>query len=87
MNPFATTIATIAIIAPSAFFVAAEFSMVNLDRADLEQRQAKGEAGLGTVQHRQEPVLVRDVEPAVVAGVDRPLARRHWRRTRIDGRG
>ncbi|CAG7845281.1 hypothetical protein USB125703_01542 [Pseudoclavibacter triregionum] len=30
-------------------FVAAEFSMVNLDRAELEQRQAKGEAGLGTV--------------------------------------
>ena len=29
MNPFATTIATIAIIALSAFFVAAEFSLIN----------------------------------------------------------
>lgn len=33
----------------TGFFVAAEFSLVNLDRADLEARQARGERGLGPV--------------------------------------
>ena len=36
MNPFATTIATIAIIALSAFFVAAEFSLINARTHRLE---------------------------------------------------
>jgi CBS domain containing-hemolysin-like protein len=31
----------------TGFFVASEFSLVNLDRADLEARQARGETGLG----------------------------------------
>ena len=33
----------------TGFFVASEFALVNLDRADLESRQEKGERGLGTV--------------------------------------
>lgn len=33
----------------TGFFVAAEFSLVNLDRADLEARQERGEKGLGAV--------------------------------------
>ena len=31
----------------TGFFVASEFSLVNLDRSDLEVRQSKGEKGLG----------------------------------------
>jgi CBS domain containing-hemolysin-like protein len=33
----------------TGFFVAAEFSLVNLDRADLEARQRDGAKGLGTI--------------------------------------
>jgi CBS domain containing-hemolysin-like protein len=33
----------------TGFFVASEFALVNLDRSDLEVRQARGERGLGTV--------------------------------------
>jgi CBS domain containing-hemolysin-like protein len=33
----------------TGFFVAAEFSLVNLDRADLEARQRAGEKGLGPI--------------------------------------
>jgi CBS domain containing-hemolysin-like protein len=33
----------------TGFFVAAEFSLVNLDRSDLEARSRDGQAGLGTV--------------------------------------
>lgn len=33
----------------TGFFVAAEFSLVNLDRAELEARQGRGERGLGAV--------------------------------------
>ena len=33
----------------TGLFVASEFALVNLDRADLESRQEKGERGLGTV--------------------------------------
>nr|WP_208402623.1 hemolysin family protein [Lysinibacter cavernae] len=32
----------------TGFFVASEFALVNLDRADLEARQTRGETGLGT---------------------------------------
>jgi len=32
----------------TGFFVASEFSLVNLDRSDLEARQERGERGLGT---------------------------------------
>ncbi|MCU1582846.1 MAG: hypothetical protein JWO01_2234, partial [Microbacteriaceae bacterium] len=30
----------------TGFFVASEFSLVNLDRSDLEARQSRGERGL-----------------------------------------
>ena len=33
----------------TGFFVAAEFSLVNLDRADLEARQRDGAKGLGPI--------------------------------------
>ncbi|HWR84831.1 MAG TPA: hemolysin family protein [Rhodoglobus sp.] len=33
----------------TGFFVASEFALVNLDRADLEAREARGERGLGVV--------------------------------------
>lgn len=33
----------------TGFFVAAEFSLVNLDRADLEARRERGEGGLNTI--------------------------------------
>src|ERR1700754_3422092 len=33
----------------TGFFVASEFTLVNLDRADLEARQARGESMLGPV--------------------------------------
>lgn len=33
----------------TGFFVASEFALLNIDRADLEKRQEKGQKGLGTV--------------------------------------
>jgi CBS domain containing-hemolysin-like protein len=48
MNEFVMLGIGLILTVGTGIFVASEFSIVNLDRADLEARQARGEKGLGT---------------------------------------
>ncbi len=49
MNEWILLAIGLALTVGTGFFVASEFALVNLDRADLESREAKGERHLGPI--------------------------------------